>query len=244
MGLAGALGAEFDQVVVALGVRHQADQLADLAAPAEEVGVEADALDEQVDPFRGGEVAAGGQVGVEIEMGELDGLEGGQDPGRGVLVLAEQVLQVGDAPDPAHQQFGVGLDGGGVDEDLLDAQVAEFRLVGVGLVVEGDADAVDDLVAPPLPDGGADQARLVAVDVVLAQDLLDRVDAALDARLVVGGAVLAEQVLQDIGGHDGVALDGLDQVLAHHQAGEVLIDLIVEGAHGGYLAGLRNQIHW
>jgi hypothetical protein len=54
------------------------------------------------------------------------------------------------------------------------------------------------------------------------------VDAGLDGRLVVGRCVLAKEVLQDVGGHDRVALDGLDEVLAHDEAGKVLVDLLVE----------------
>jgi hypothetical protein len=78
-----------------------------LAALAEHLRVEADALHQQVDPLVGGELLAGLDVAVEIEVGELDRLEGRQDPGAGVLVLGELVLEVGNAPDAADQQLGV-----------------------------------------------------------------------------------------------------------------------------------------
>ena len=60
----------------------------------------------------------------------------------------------------------------------------------------------------------------VAVDIMLAQDLLDRLDAGLDGGLIAGGAVLAQQVFQHVGGHDGVALDRLDQILADNESRE------------------------
>ncbi len=48
---AGPFGAKFDQVVVALAKRDQADQLDQLAALAEHLRVESDALHKQVDPL-------------------------------------------------------------------------------------------------------------------------------------------------------------------------------------------------
>ena len=123
----------------------------------------------------------------------------------------------------------MGLDGGGLDEHALDAEVGELGLVDVVLVVEGDGDLVDDLVAPALADRRLHQLGLVPVDVVVGEDLADGVDAGLDGGFVVGGGVLAEQVLQHVRRHDRVALDGLDQVLADDDAREVLVDLLVEG---------------
>ena len=125
----------------------------------------------------------------------------------------------------------MGLDRARVDQHLLDAKVGEFRLIDIRLVVQRHADLVDDLVAPLLLDVGADQPRLVAMDIMLAQDLLDRLDAGLDGRLVAGGAILAQQIFQHVGGHDGVALDRLDEVLADHQAREVAVDFPVQLVH-------------
>jgi hypothetical protein len=116
-----ALGAELDQVVVALAERDQAHQLADLVALAEHLRVEAHALDQQVDPLVGGELLSSLHVPIEVEVRQLDWLDGRQDPRRVVLLLGEQVLQVSDAPHPTHQQLGVLLDRGRVDDDLLDA---------------------------------------------------------------------------------------------------------------------------
>ena len=85
--LASPFRAELDQVVVALAIGDQAHQLHQLAAPAEELGVEADALDQQIDPFVRGELPARGQVAVEIEVRELDRLERLQDPRADLFVL-------------------------------------------------------------------------------------------------------------------------------------------------------------
>ena len=65
--------------------------------------------------------------------------------------------------------------------------------------------------------------------VVVRQDLANALDAGLDRRLVIRCGVLAEEVLKDERGHDRVALDGLDQVLAHDCAAEDVVDLLVEG---------------
>ena len=87
------------------------------------------------------------QVAVEVEVGELDRLDRAEDPGADARVVAVEVLDVADAPHAADEQLRVGLDGAGVDEHLLDAEVGELGLVDVVLVVEVDADLVDDLVA-------------------------------------------------------------------------------------------------
>ena len=131
---------------------------------------------------------------------------------------------------PPTSSLGWALIVGGLDDHLLDAEVGELGLVDVVLVVEGDGDLVDDPVPAALLDGRLDQLGLVAVDVVLGEDLPHGVDAGLDGGLVVGRGVLAEEVLQDVRRHDGVALDGLDQVLADDDAGEEQVDLVVEVA--------------
>ena len=98
-------------------------------------------------------------------------------------------------------------------EDIF-AEVGKGRLIDIALVVEGDADLVDHLVAATLADQRADQPGLVAVDVVLAQDLHDGGHARFDAGLVGSGAILAEEVFEHVGGNNSVALDELDQVFA------------------------------
>ena len=122
----------------------------------------------------------------------------------------------------------MGLDRGGFDENLFESEVGEPGFVHVVFVVEGDGDLVDDLVAPAFADRRFHQLGLVAVDVVVGQDLPDGSDAGCDGGFVVGGGVLTEQVLQHVGGHDGVALDRLDEVLANDHPGEVFVDLAVQ----------------
>ena len=131
---------------------------------------------------------------------------------------------------PPTSSLGWALIVGELDDHALDAEVGELGLVDVGLLVEGDGDLVDDPVPAALLDRRLDQLGLAAVHVVLGEDLADGVDAGLDGGLVVGGGVLPEQVLQDVRRHDGVALDGLDQVLADDDAGEEQVDLVVEVA--------------
>jgi len=66
---------------------------------------------------------------------------------------------------------------------------------------------------------------------MLAQHFLHRVDAGLNGFLVAAGAILAEQIFQHVGRHDGVALDRLDEVFAHDESGEVSVDFLVEFVH-------------
>jgi hypothetical protein len=53
-----------------------------------------------------------------------------------------------------------------------------------------------------------------------------------DRGRVVGGAVLAEEVLQHVRRHDGVLLKAIREILADHEAREVLEDLSIEHTRG------------
>ena len=69
------------------------------------------------------------------------------------------------------------------------------------------------------------------MDVVLAQDVLDRFNACRNRGFVIGRAILAEKVFEHIGGDNGVPLHGLHQVLTDHETGKMLIDLVIKGRH-------------
>lgn len=116
-----------------------------LAALAEHLRVEADALHQQVDPLAGGELFAGFNIAAEIEMGELDRLEGRQDPGAGAFVFGKLIFQISNAPHSADQELGVLFHRSGINKNLFDAQIGELRLVDILLVVQVNADFVDDL---------------------------------------------------------------------------------------------------
>ena len=60
VGLARALGAQLQQVVVALAERDQPDQGEQLAPPREGLGIKAHALHEHVHPLIGAELGSGG----------------------------------------------------------------------------------------------------------------------------------------------------------------------------------------
>ena len=66
---------------------------------------------------------------------------------------------------------------------------------------------------------------------MLGKDLLDRLDTGLNGRLIAGGAILAQQVFQHVGGNDGVALDRLDEILADNKSREVCVDFLVKFVH-------------
>src|SRR5699024_2879553 len=194
VGLAGALRPEFDDVVVTLDERDQAGQSDQLAALVELFGVEADRLHEQIDPLIGRERLAGLVVAVDVDAGDLDGLEAAENPRHDALVVGVEVLDVADAPDAAHEELRVPLDRDVIDDDAFDLEVLELRLVDVVLLIERDGHLIDHAVAALAADLRLHEHVLVAVDVVGSQDLAHAVDPGLDRRLVVGRSVLAQQV--------------------------------------------------
>ena len=97
-------------------------------------------------------------------------------------------------------------------------------------LVERHGELVDHLVAAAIFDSGFDKFRLVPVHVVLRQDPAHRLQSVFDLLGVVCGAVLPKQVLEHISGHHCVLLELCGEVLAHHQAREVLKDLLIQGA--------------
>ena len=168
-----------------------------------------------------------------VDTGHLDRLEASDLPGAGFGIHREFVLHIGDGPDATNQQLWKAFDVGVLDRNLLDSKVGELHLVEARLLVERDGELVDHLVATSIFDRGFDQFRLVSVHVVLSQDAAYRFEAVFDLIGVVSGAVLAEQVLEHVGGHHRVLLELGGEVFAHHQAREVLKDLLIQGAVGG-----------
>ena len=207
VGLAGALGAELDEVVVVLDVRNQARQLDELVALAEVLGVQADGMHEQVHPLLGGEVGPALLVVVQVHIGHLNRLQVRDDPPHRRLVVVG-VRHREDAPHAAAtQKLLVGVHNAIRHWDAGQAQVGELRLVLVRLVVEDHVDLVDDLVASRRTDLVFDHLRIGAVDVVVFDHVANLVHPAVDDLVVVDGAVLAEQILEHIGRHRVVALD-------------------------------------
>src|SRR5699024_7947135 len=147
VGLAGALRPEFDDVVVTLNDRAKAGQSDELAALVELLRVEADRLHEQIDPLLGRDRFASLVVVIDVDAGDLDGLEAAEDPRDDALVVGVEVLDVADAPDAAHEELRVPLDRDVVNDDALDLEVPELRLVDVVLLVERDGHLVDHAVA-------------------------------------------------------------------------------------------------
>ena len=123
------------------------------------------------------------------------------------------------------------FNGSRIHEDLFDTQVFKAGLIGINLVVQIDCNLVDDLVASLLLDIGAHQCGLISMHVVLCQDLLYGIDPCLNGRLITGGTVLPQQVLQYIGRDDSITLDRLDEILADNQPREMCINLLVKLVH-------------
>ena len=105
-----------------------------------------------------------------------------------------------------------------------------------------DRHLVDDLEAAPLPDRGLDLLGFVGPDVVLARIFLTVCRPSVDDRLVVRGAVAAQQVLQDVDRDVRTLLDQLGQVLADDLPGEVPVQQIVQAPAAVGMSGSSEVI--
>ena len=171
---------------------------------------------------------------VEVERGELDRLQA-LDPERALLPLLLFVVLMPDVhlrPDAAHQQAVV------VPQVMLgdvDELVAEVHQFGPVLVVVGevaDLHLVDEGVLALVLDHRLGFVRLVGPDEVRRQRVVDHPQPGVDGRRVVGGTVLAQQVLQDEDRDVGPDLHLADQVLADHFAREDRRRFLIELRHG------------
>ena len=151
MRLSGSLGAKLDQVVVSFAKWNQANQLEQLAPLPKDLWVEADALQQCVDPFLCAEFGACVDVLVEVEAGQLNRLKRFKHP-RNVSLFAELIFDVSNAPDAANQQFFVLLYRVRGNKNFVDAQIGESRLVDVFAFIQLNRDFVDDFITPLLLD--------------------------------------------------------------------------------------------
>jgi hypothetical protein len=90
---------------------------------------------------------------------------------------------------------------------------------------------------------------LVAIHVVIREYTANIFDALLNGRLIVGGRVLAKQVLKHVARNYRVASNGLNEVFAHDDTVKILVDLLVErrlfrgfNRDIDFLLGSRGQI--
>ena len=191
MRLAGPLGTEFHQVVVALNEGNQTHQVEEFGPGAEHGGVETDGLDEQIDPLLGAKLLPGTGIGLQVQAGELDGLERVKPPGNVFRIARVGVDDVADAPDPTGQELGMVAHRLSTDLHPTDTQVGELGLIDIQLLIEGDGDLVNDAVAALLPDMRLDEAVITPVHVVLPEDASDLLDTGADGGVIVRGRVLA-----------------------------------------------------
>ena len=70
------------------------------------------------------------------------------------------------------------------------------------------------------------------MDEIVRQCGVHQPQSGLNRMWIVGGAVLTEQVLQDVDGDIGTDLDLAHQILAHHFPGEYGIGFMVKYGHG------------
>ena len=158
MRLPGALGAELHQVVVALHVGDQAQDLEHFGALGELRGVQAHGCDQQVDPLLRREVAPGVGVLLEGEPGQLDRLQARDVPRGGLGALqGGEVRHVGHAPHTTGEQAVVVADSLVGDQGVGHPEVLEGRHVAVVRLVQGNGDLVDDPVTALLAYPGFDE---------------------------------------------------------------------------------------
>ena len=231
MRLAGALWSKLDQIVVAFHERDHAHQVQEFGAVAEQIRVESDRLHQQVDPLPRGELRAHGQIVFAVIMRHLHGHEPMQTPRHLVAVAGIGVYQRAHAPDARDQQLGILVHRNGIDNHATDAKILECGLVTVEFFVKRDLYLVDNLVSAFLANLRLDEVRFLAMNVIVRKNVANALHAGIDALLVGGGRVFAQQVFQHIRRHQRIAFDFADQILAHRVLREVIGDLAVQIAH-------------
>src|SRR5690606_6321902 len=102
---------QFNQVVIALTERNQANALNQFATTAECLRVQADALDKHVNPLIGGKILAAFDKRIVIQAGKLYRLERTEYPGGGLPILVKLILDIADTPHPSYQQLRVFFNG-------------------------------------------------------------------------------------------------------------------------------------
>ncbi len=223
--------AELDQVVVALGHGHQTHQHEQLDAAAERGRLEAQGADQQVNPLVGGQLPAGRTVIIQIEGGKLDRLEAGDE--EGTLLAAHHLFpaefHVHLRPDAALQQPLVLADEG---VGNMHEPIAEVDQLGPVLrAVQAHQHFVNEGLPVALFDARLGLHRFVGPDDRIGQGAVDQAQPGLHRHRVIGGAVFAQQVFQDVGRHVGAHFDLAYQVLADDPTGEELVNLAIQFRH-------------
>ncbi len=214
--------------------RQQPQQEEELHPPLEVGRLQADAAHQQVDPLVGRELAPAAAVLLQIERGDLDGLQA-LDPEGAFLALLLLVVLVPDVhlrPDAAHQQSVV------VPQVMLrdvDVLVAEVHQLGPMLVVFGEVahlHLVDEGVLALVLHHRLCLVRFVGPDEVRGQRVVDDPQPGVDSGGVVGGAVFPQEVLKDEDRDVGPDLHLAHQVLADHLARKHRGRLLIQLRHG------------
>ena len=127
------------------------------------------------------------------------------------------------------------------DFDALRPEVRQKRLVDITFLIQPDRNLINDLQAASLADGGFNLFSLVRPHIILGEDALHRSKAVLNHCRIIGGAIVAQQILEDIDGNVRAFLDQLGQILAHDAPREMRIEQIVEAGIGH--GRLRSRSH-
>ena len=139
-------------------------------------------------------------------------------------------LHVHLCPDAAFQQPLVLADEG--VGDVHEAIPEVDQLGPVLRAVQPHQHLVDEGLPAALLDARLRLHRLVGTDDRIGQGVVDQAQPGLHRNRIIGGAVFAQQVFQDVGRHVGAHFDLAHQVFADDPAGEDLVDLPIQFRHG------------
>ena len=138
-------------------------------------------------------------------------------------ILPGDVADIDDAPNAiARKKLWVLSDILSANGNVGEGEIGKGGFVLVGLIIEQNGDFVNDAVAASLTNFAFHLFGLGTVDIVGADDMLGFLQAFLDGLWVIGGAILAKEVFEDIGGHRKVALDLEGQVFTDDLADELV----------------------
>ena len=230
VGLARAARPQFDIVVVGLHQRRQAGDEMQPHPRRELVRFQPHGTQHHRQPLVPGEGRPAGGVAREIEAGQLDRAQ--VLDGKGVVVLLDVVVRQGHlGPDPALQQAVVVAVELFADGNALGVEVLQRRPVALLLLHVAHMDLVDEAVPALGCHLGLGGIGLVGADIVFLEGGEHGLHAGVQLRLVIAGAELGEQKLQDEGRDVGALLDPVQQVLAQHLAVKGRVQFQVEGVH-------------
>ena len=116
-------------------------------------------------------------------------------------------------------------------QHFFNVQIDEGGLVNPSAFTQADRDLVDYAVRAFFFYLRFDNLSLIPVHKVFGNDIADGFHALFYGFFVIGGAILAEKIFQNIGRDNGVAFDQFGQVFPDNLSGKYLVEFFIQSFH-------------